>query len=191
MFKQISFIICCCWVIASNAQTGRFFAENLEIGFGGIVSGDNDIEGNPYLDFYLLNSHLSIKSSKNTRIGYRNYAILQKPPTQQKTTFLIHGGYFQWDYYRYKGLILWAETGAYIGDFCPCGKLYAAVERPNTSFVQLGLGSSIHLFRGFSLEISGRHGFYVPKLDMVSIGDIGIFAHIGLIYQMRLRKGHE
>ncbi len=169
-------------ILAQNA-----FGQDVQIAFGGMASWNYDDDDRRCCEFYLLSSALSIRTSKSTRVGYRNYLIHEKPLRTAATTFLIHGVFGQWDYIVREKASLWLESGLYVGDYCPCGRLEGALVRRNTSFWQIGGGSRFRLFSGFQLELSGRHGFYLPKIPGVRIGDMGIFVQLGLIYQMRLR----
>ncbi len=90
-------------------------------------------------------------------------------------TFLIHGVFGQWGYIVREKTGLWLESDLYVGGYCPRGRLDSALLRRNTSLRQIGGGSRLRLFTGFRLEISGRHGFYLPKIPGVRISDMGVF----------------
>jgi hypothetical protein len=158
----------------------------LQIGTGGMVSGDSDANNNNYLDFYLLNSKLSISVANRTHLGYRNKFIVQSPPNKEELRFVIHGAYVQYDFLERDRLRLWAETGYYFGDFCTCG-LFDAIRREGSNFAQIGLGSSYRVFDQFAIELSGRKGFYLPTIPDIKSSDIGFFIHFGLVYMLRLR----
>jgi hypothetical protein len=170
----------------TQSSLRKQFGRELQIGTGGLVSGDTDIGQNHFFDFYLLNTKLSISIAKRTHLGYRNFLIVQSPPNEEKLRFAIHGGYIQYDFLERDRIRLWAETGYYFGDYCSRG-LSDATKRKGSNFAQIGLGSSIRLFDQFALEFSGRKGFYLPTIPNIRSGDIGFFIHYGLVYMLRLR----
>ncbi len=171
---------------SQNLFKHKNFGNELTLGFGGLVSGDTDISGKPFLDTYVLNSKFAIGITRNISIGFRSFQIWQAPPDKEKQRFNVSGLYFQWDFWKLKKVTLWVENGYYIGNFCPCAYSYA-ISRPNTKVFLLGGGAEIKIFDRFYLELSARQGLHIPKLPGVRIGDFGIFVHAGVNYHLKLK----
>ncbi|MEI6411770.1 MAG: hypothetical protein WCR52_20430 [Bacteroidota bacterium] len=183
LFSLLCFTTC---VFGQKNERFKYLGREMTLGIGGLISGDFDMNDKYYSDFYLINSKIAVTLTKKISIGLRDYEIWEKPLDKIKAKYRILGPYIQWDYLKIKDLNLWVESGYLIGNYCSCGYSYA-IDRPNTTILLIGGGAEVRLFNNFYLEISIRKGLLIPKVSGVDLGDIGLFAHAGINYRLRMR----
>jgi hypothetical protein len=159
---------------------------SLSLGFGGLISGDQDINGRVVIDFGVINSRIGISIRNKHLFGYRNFYLQETSTKNVSENFRMNGLFYQYSFFRRSIVKFWFEGGYYIGNYCPCGN-YDTVKRPKTGILLPGIGAELKIFRAFYLEISFRHGFYLPTINDAPIGDFGLLANIGIVYNLRLR----
>ena len=159
----------------------------MTLGLGGLVSGDFNSDGTNETDFYVINAKVAIALGRKTAVGLRNFQIWEATSGRETVKFNALGAYLQWDYVKMKGIRLSLEGGYYFSNYCNCGNPNYATKRANSNFMMIGGGVEFRLFSNFYLELSLRKGLYFPGIENVKSGDIGLIAHGGIIYHLRLR----
>lgn len=186
MRKRIIFVACLLFFVTSAFTQTKNKNISLSLGIGGLISGDVDNLGKALIDFGVINSRVGISIQDKHMFGYRNFYFQEKSTKDVIQRFRMNGFFYQYSLLRKRIVKIWLEGGYYLGNYCPCGN-YDTIKKSNTGIFMPGTGGEIKLFREFYLEISFRHGFYLPGITGVPVGDFGLLANFGIVYHLRLR----
>ncbi|MFZ4475788.1 MAG: hypothetical protein ACOYPR_11385 [Saprospiraceae bacterium] len=186
MRKRIIFATCLLFVALSGFTQTKNKNISLSLGIGGLISGDVDNQGKAFIDFGVINSRVGISIQDKHMIGYRNFYFQEQSTKDVIQSFRMNGFFYQYSLLRKRIVKVWLEGGYYLGNYCPCGN-YDAIKKSNTGIFMPGVGGELKLFRQFFLEISFRHGFYLPGIADAPVGDFGLLANFGIVYQVRLK----